>query len=232
MKIGDLPRAGTTAGSRGNLSVWAFAFLLASSVLVAGSLALPPSEQPDESVDAKEQTERLARGWSQPAPAQDRAPRAPVQVANADPNPVEILDLAPAELDAEPEGTPAHTGSSRPIPQHEPLAQTAAPVTAPVPAEPAPIRAEPVPKPAAPASAPTRLAAATEPVAVAERSPTKQLVDLNAASVQELNSLRGGGMIGKAIVRRRPYTSVEDLVKKRVLSRSAYNRIKDQVTVR
>lgn len=58
------------------------------------------------------------------------------------------------------------------------------------------------------------------------------VVDLNTASVADLNRLRGGGSIGRAIVAKRPYTSVEQLLSKRVLSRSVYEKIKDQVTVR
>lgn len=58
------------------------------------------------------------------------------------------------------------------------------------------------------------------------------VVDLNTASVADLNRLRGGGAIGRAIVAKRPYTSVEQLLSKRVLSRSVYEKIKDQVTVR
>ena len=57
------------------------------------------------------------------------------------------------------------------------------------------------------------------------------VVDLNTGSLAELNGLKGGGMIGRAIVQRRPYTSVDQLLSKRVLSRSTYDRIKDQVTV-
>ncbi|MCJ2085738.1 helix-hairpin-helix domain-containing protein [Methylobacterium sp. E-005] len=58
------------------------------------------------------------------------------------------------------------------------------------------------------------------------------VVDLNTASVTDLNRLRGGGAIGRAIVAKRPYASVDQLLSKRVLSRSVYERIKDQVTVR
>lgn len=39
-------------------------------------------------------------------------------------------------------------------------------------------------------------------------------------------------MIGRSIVQKRPYTSVDQLLSKRVLSRATYERIKDQVTVR
>jgi hypothetical protein len=58
------------------------------------------------------------------------------------------------------------------------------------------------------------------------------VLDLNTASVADLNHLRGGGAIGRAIVAKRPYTSVDQLLSKRVLSRSVYEKIKDQVTVR
>ena len=58
------------------------------------------------------------------------------------------------------------------------------------------------------------------------------IVDLNTGTVAELNGLRGGGMIGRAIVQKRPYASVSELLSKRVLSRAVYERIKDQVTVR
>jgi DNA uptake protein ComE-like DNA-binding protein len=53
-------------------------------------------------------------------------------------------------------------------------------------------------------------------------------VNLNKASVDVLNRL-GGGHIGQAIVAHRPYRSVADLVKKRVVRRSVYEQIKDQV---
>lgn len=57
-------------------------------------------------------------------------------------------------------------------------------------------------------------------------------LDLNTASVAELNGLKGAGMIGRAIVQARPYRSPEDLLAKRVLSRAAYSQIRDQVVVR
>ena len=58
------------------------------------------------------------------------------------------------------------------------------------------------------------------------------LVDLNTASLAELNGLKGGGSIGRAIIQHRPYASVEQLLSKRVLNRATYQRIKDQVMVR
>lgn len=56
-------------------------------------------------------------------------------------------------------------------------------------------------------------------------------VDLNTATVEQLNGL-GAGMIGKRIVEFRPYTSPEDLITRRVLKRADYEAIKGAVTVR
>ncbi len=53
-------------------------------------------------------------------------------------------------------------------------------------------------------------------------------VDLNAASVADLNGL-GGGMIGRAIIAGRPYSSPEELVAKRVLNKATFARIRDQL---
>jgi DNA uptake protein ComE-like DNA-binding protein len=71
-----------------------------------------------------------------------------------------------------------------------------------------------------------------EPSVPVSANPSVDLVDLNTASLEQLNVLQGGGLIGRAIIRRRPYTSVEDLLVKQVLSRSTYKRIANQITVR
>ncbi|MFC7663430.1 ComEA family DNA-binding protein [Methylorubrum suomiense] len=62
--------------------------------------------------------------------------------------------------------------------------------------------------------------------------PAVALIDLNTATLAELNGLKGGGAIGRAIIGHRPYASVDQLLSKRVLNRATYQRIKDQVTVR
>lgn len=59
-----------------------------------------------------------------------------------------------------------------------------------------------------------------------------ELVDLNTASFEQLNTLRNAGPLGRAIIKGRPYASVEDLVKRKVMRRSVYEKVKDQVTVR
>jgi DNA uptake protein ComE-like DNA-binding protein len=55
-------------------------------------------------------------------------------------------------------------------------------------------------------------------------------VDLNSASIEELNAL-GGGRIGRAIVNGRPYRSPDELLLKRVLSRATFEQIKGQIVV-
>jgi DNA uptake protein ComE-like DNA-binding protein len=71
-----------------------------------------------------------------------------------------------------------------------------------------------------------------EPSVPVSASLSVGLVNLNTATLEQLNALQGGGLIGRAIIRRRPYTSVEDLLVKQVLSRSTYKRIAHQITVR
>ena len=124
-----------------------------------------------------------------------------------------------------------------------PAEQTAPPRTP----EPAPRPAAPPPEavPARPAQMPSgALAFPDETVPVqqgeaeidrAEESAGPRalaLLDLNTASAAHLNKLRGGGAIGRAIIAKRPYASVDQLLSKRVLSRAVYEKIKDQVTVR
>ena len=56
-------------------------------------------------------------------------------------------------------------------------------------------------------------------------------VDLNTASVEQLNGL-GAGMIGKRIIEFRPYTSPDELLTRRVLKRADYDTIRNAITVR
>jgi len=62
-------------------------------------------------------------------------------------------------------------------------------------------------------------------------SPAADPVDLNRASFEQLNSLKGAGALGRAIIKGRPYRSVDDLLKKKVVRRPVFERIKDQVSV-
>lgn len=113
-------------------------------------------------------------------------------------------------------------------PSPPPAPAKAPPAQAPPPQMPSDALAFPAPPPSA---APAGRAEVSE-AETTEGPPALALVDLNTASVADLNRLRGGGAIGRAIVAKRPYTQVGDLLTKRVLSRAVYERIKEQVTVR
>src|SRR3954463_13833508 len=78
-----------------------------------------------------------------------------------------------------------------------------------------------------PPYAPAVQRVSAEPVGLAASRPAR--VDINTAPADDLNRL--GGRFAKAIIRGRPYGSVDELVSKRVLSRSTLSQIKDQITV-
>ena len=81
--------------------------------------------------------------------------------------------------------------------------------------------------------------ASTDPATPNAAVPTEQTaeasgkgVNINSASAEALNHLQGGGRIGQTIVQHRPYRSVDELVKKRVLRRAVYDQIKNQIAAR
>lgn len=233
MQIGDLPRARNPVDHGGALPLWGRFLVLVSIAILAGWLVLPPPGGAAGEADAEiAAAPPSGTGIITTSPPQPAAPvRATVaELPKAEP-PKAYPDAAPPEpvsaepvtfAEAEPADLPAYTGSTPAVapslPAEEPKNRKAAKTPEP---EPVPLRTQ-----VASASG----VAGAPPVAPAVRP--AGLVNLNAASLQELNSLRGAGLIGKAIVRGRPYRSVEDLVKKRIVNRSLYARIKDQVTVR
>lgn len=95
-------------------------------------------------------------------------------------------------------------------------------------------RAAPPPaSPPGPPPGPAEIAAADPNAAVppaAGGAPTGRSVDLNTGSVEDLNRL-GAGMIGRRIIGGRPYTSPDDLVTRRVLTKRDFDLIKAQVVV-
>ncbi len=131
----------------------------------------------------------------------------------------------------------AITGNAAVLPPPRPVAEApAAPVmqarleAQPRTAASAQVATTPASPAAAPAPVPTKVASL--PVeSAAQTGGVLAQVDLNTASVAELNAL-GAGMIGRAIVAGRPYSTGEDLLSKRVLNRATYARIKDQVAAR
>ncbi len=61
-------------------------------------------------------------------------------------------------------------------------------------------------------------------------SPDPTRVNINRASVEELN--RHSGQLGKAIVQDRPYRSVDDLIPQRIVKRTVFSRIKGRIAAR
>lgn len=58
------------------------------------------------------------------------------------------------------------------------------------------------------------------------------LIDLNAASVSQLEELPGiGPVTAKKIIDNRPYSSVEELLVKKAVARSVFDKIRGQITV-
>lgn len=70
--------------------------------------------------------------------------------------------------------------------------------------------------------------AATAPAKKAEEK--KEKMDINSASEAELATLPGIGEVrAKAIVKGRPYKGKDELVQKKILTKSVYNKIKDDI---
>jgi DNA uptake protein ComE-like DNA-binding protein len=68
---------------------------------------------------------------------------------------------------------------------------------------------------------------------VAEGLMRKGPLDINQASAKELATLPGmTPEIANTIVKNRPYASTRELVQKRVLSKSEFNRVKAQILVK
>jgi hypothetical protein len=137
-----------------------------------------------------------------------------------------VSPVAPAPA---PQASPSQTVPSQAATPQASAPPPAVPAPAPNPAPQSPSLPNP-----SPPSIPAPSAGEAEIDSAAESAGPRgiAIVDLNTGSVAELNGLRGGGMIGRAIVQKRPYASVGELLSKRVLSRAVYERIKDQVTVR
>ena len=62
---------------------------------------------------------------------------------------------------------------------------------------------------------------------------TKELLDINSASADDLKALKGiGEADAKKIVENRPYRTKDELVQKKVMSKATYDKIKDQVVAK
>ena len=80
--------------------------------------------------------------------------------------------------------------------------------------------------PAAVAQAPKDKPAAAETKSAAKKEP----IDINTASAEELQSLKGiGDAYAKKIIDNRPYKGKDELVSKNVIPQATYNKIKGQI---
>ncbi len=58
------------------------------------------------------------------------------------------------------------------------------------------------------------------------------LTDINTASLAKLDELPGIGQVyGQKIIEQRPYSNIEELVNRKILPKSTYEKIKDKITV-
>ncbi len=189
--------------------------------VVYPGLPVDASAQPRKAADASASPVK-ATPFGQPA-APIVQPLASVQASAAAAPATDIPASPPAVI--QPVANPPVADANPPIaPQPVPEVQAAppAPAAAPPPAAAPVVVASIDPgmslpdKPAPPAHA-------------ADGAPSSKGININSASAAVLNRLRGGGRIGQTIVEHRPYRSVEDLVRKRVLRRSVYEQIKRQI---
>lgn len=63
-------------------------------------------------------------------------------------------------------------------------------------------------------------------------SDSTKLININTASLSQLDSLPGIGQVyGQSIIEHRPYSTPEELVAKGVIKQSLYEKIKDRITI-
>jgi len=199
---------------------------LAASGAFAVSLTTEDQGSSDEIAASTQAATDMARVPEHPAPA----PMVAAQMASADPG---AADLAAAQA--------LVTGVSAP------MTEEAHPVDAVAAAEAAPQNDAAVISPGQaldssshemqqasagePPASPEMTGAVGDAGSAVDAEADKELIDLNTASFEQLNTMPNAGPIGRAIIRGRPYASVEELVTRKILRRSVYEKVKDQVTV-
>ncbi len=73
-------------------------------------------------------------------------------------------------------------------------------------------------------------AAAPAPAAKEAPAAKAELIDINTADEKTLMTLKGvGDVTAKKIIKSRPYSGKDDLVKKKVMTEKAYAEIKEQI---
>jgi DNA uptake protein ComE-like DNA-binding protein len=234
MQIGNLPRA--RAGSRGVGAFQLARILIVMGFAACGGYALSLSVEDRISAQASPQASVAAAdrhdGASAPQPVAPTDQAAPLQVADA--NPTVPDPGSGSAMDAAAADAPVQDGALALASVPADTAQDHA----------AALAADADSHVQAPESKQAAAGEETSPVtsettgavtvasAASDQAEGDELVNLNTASAAQLNSLRDAGSLGRAIIKGRPYAAVEDLVKRKVVRRSIFEKIKDQVTVR
>jgi len=247
MQVGDLSRTQAPREPHDNVALQAMRVLLVVGLMSAGWLALWRFQGSDPSTEGM-----VAVAPPQTISVEPRAPAPPdrtdrVQVVDADSSAPIVLPRERAAVASPPEADeedldealaePAidtasirlsHDQSLSVLKQFEAVVQQS-PKSGPSKSEPSKPSAEPRTDINTTGTVTWQASAADTDVPAGEQA--SNLVDLNKGTVEQLNNLKDAGSLGRAIVRGRPYRSVEDLVNKRVVRRTVFERIKDQVTV-
>ncbi len=72
----------------------------------------------------------------------------------------------------------------------------------------------------------------TQPSTITQADEEQARININMASVAELDQLAGVGQItAESIINGRPYTSPDDLIKNSIVKKTVYDKIKDQISV-
>ncbi len=84
----------------------------------------------------------------------------------------------------------------------------------------------------APATTPVK-PAVTAPAATMPAKPVATLIDINSASLTDLQTLKGVGTArAEAIVKGRPFKGKDELLARKIVPESVYNDIKDGIVAR
>jgi hypothetical protein len=230
MQIGDLPRARAARRPASGILLPAVGALLVMSLLAGGWWALSPFRNDHDSGSQVTiaSDERPGTGEPEGASLSDLNPPMQVTGTAAAETPLPYDGTSPSTSTTEPNLDAGHLNTASgngtyPEPDLSEAAAGSSPSSGQEEASLAPL-------PPAVLNETGTLSDDADPAE--DPGQTSEVVDLNTGRLEDLNELRGGGTIGSAIVKGRPYASVEDLVTKKVLRRSVYEQIKDQVTVR
>ncbi|HRO60121.1 MAG TPA: helix-hairpin-helix domain-containing protein [Burkholderiaceae bacterium] len=69
--------------------------------------------------------------------------------------------------------------------------------------------------------------------AAADKTPASARIDVNSASADELQTLKGiGPARADAIIAGRPYAGKDDLIRRKIVPQSVYDEIKDEIIAR